>query len=76
MRSWNSVMQDNAHAHTAASAMEDMSQRLIQHIFWRANSPDLNPNEAVWTRMKDYIQPHHPNLGCGKQRTRDSIARS
>ncbi|VDB90391.1 Bgt-50934 [Blumeria graminis f. sp. tritici] len=23
--------------------------------------------------MKDYIQRHHPNLGCGKQRTQDSL---
>ncbi|VCU39174.1 Bgt-51124 [Blumeria graminis f. sp. tritici] len=23
--------------------------------------------------MKNYIQYHHPNLGCGKQRTQDSL---
>ncbi|VDB89448.1 Bgt-51220 [Blumeria graminis f. sp. tritici] len=73
MRLWLSVMQDNAPAHTAGSTMEDMRQRLIQPIFWPANSPDLNPIEAVWNRMKDYIQRRHPNLGCGKQRTRDSF---
>ena len=73
MRPWLSVMQDNAPAHTAAITMEDMSQRLIQPIFWPANSPDLNPIEAVWNKMKDYIQRHHPNLGCGKQRTQDSL---
>ncbi|VDB93148.1 Bgt-50517, partial [Blumeria graminis f. sp. tritici] len=38
-----------------------------------ANSPDLNPTEAVWNKMKDYIQHLHPNLGCGKQRTNDSL---
>ena len=47
MRPWLSVMQDNASSHTAASTIEDMSQRLIQPIFWPANSPDLNPIEAV-----------------------------
>ncbi|VCU39654.1 Bgt-50926 [Blumeria graminis f. sp. tritici] len=56
--------------------MGDISQRLIQPIFWPANWHDLDPIEAVWNRMMDYIQYHHPNLGGGKQRTRDSIARS
>ncbi|VCU40576.1 Bgt-50956 [Blumeria graminis f. sp. tritici] len=73
MRPWLSVMQDNAPSRTAASTMEDMSQRLIQPIFWLANSPDLNPIEAFWNRMKDYIQHHCPNLGGGKQRTHDSL---
>ncbi|VCU39459.1 Bgt-50181 [Blumeria graminis f. sp. tritici] len=73
MRSWLSVMQNNAPANTAAITMEDMSQRLVQPILWSANSLDLNPIEAVWNKMKDYIQRHHPNLGCGKQRTQDSL---
>ena len=73
MRPWLSLMQDNAPARKVASTMEDMNQRPIQPIFWLANSPDLNPIEAVWNRMKDYIQRHHPNLGCGKQRTQDSL---
>ncbi|VCU40210.1 Bgt-50963 [Blumeria graminis f. sp. tritici] len=73
MRPWLSVIQDKAPAHTVAITMEDMSQRLIQPIFWPANSPDLNPIEAAWNKMKDYIQRHHPNLGCRKQRTQDSL---
>ncbi|SZF02772.1 unnamed protein product [Blumeria hordei] len=55
MRPWLSAMQDNAPAHAAASTMEEMRQRLIPQIFLPANWPDLNPNEAVWDRMKDYI---------------------
>ena len=55
--------------------MEDMSQRLIQPIFWPANLPDLNPIEAVWNKMKHYIQRHHPNPGCGKQRYQDSLCK-
>ncbi|VDB92987.1 Bgt-51444 [Blumeria graminis f. sp. tritici] len=66
MRSWLFVMQDNAATHTAASTMEDMSQRLTQPTFWPTNSPDLNPIDAVWNRVKDYNQRHHLNLGCGK----------
>ncbi|VDB86289.1 Bgt-20554, partial [Blumeria graminis f. sp. tritici] len=75
MRPWLSVMQDNPPVHTAASTMEDMSQRLIQPIFWPANSPDPNPIEAFWNRMKNYIQHHYPNLGCGKQRAQDSLCK-
>ncbi|VDB93182.1 Bgt-50525 [Blumeria graminis f. sp. tritici] len=52
MRPWLSVVQDDAPAHIAAITMEDMSQRLIQPIFWPANSPDLNPIEAVWIPNK------------------------
>ncbi|VCU40980.1 Bgt-50675 [Blumeria graminis f. sp. tritici] len=73
MRPRLSVMQDNAPAHTAASTMEEMRQRLIQPIFWPANSPDPNPIEAVWNRMKNYIHRHHTNLCCPRQRTQDSL---
>ncbi|VCU39982.1 Bgt-51059, partial [Blumeria graminis f. sp. tritici] len=75
MRPWLSVMQDNAPTHCAVITMEDMSQRLIQPIFWPANLPDLNPIEAVWNKMKHYIQRHHPNPGCGKQRYQDSLCK-
>jgi transposase len=47
-----------------------MSQeRDIYPILWPPFSPDLNPIEAVWNRMKDYIEHHNPNLPAGKQRT-------
>ncbi|SZF05804.1 unnamed protein product [Blumeria hordei] len=55
MRPWLSVMQDNASAHVAARTMEDLNQKLIQTIFWPANSPDPNLIEAVWNRLKDHI---------------------
>ncbi|VCU40241.1 Bgt-50371 [Blumeria graminis f. sp. tritici] len=67
MRPRLSIMQDNAPANTAAITMEDVSLWLIQTSFWPANSPDLNPIEVVWNRMKDYIQRHNPNLGGRKQ---------
>ncbi|VDB89481.1 Bgt-50551 [Blumeria graminis f. sp. tritici] len=44
-RPWLSAMQDNAPTHTAAITMEDMSQRLIQPIFWR-------PTRLILTRLK------------------------
>ncbi|SZF04416.1 unnamed protein product [Blumeria hordei] len=66
MRHWLSVVQDKASANAAARTMEYMKQRFIQPIFLPANSPDINPIEAFWNRMKDYIQRHRPNLGGGK----------
>ncbi|POS82571.1 hypothetical protein EPUL_006453, partial [Erysiphe pulchra] len=36
-------------------------------------SPKLIPIEAVWERMKDQTQYHHPNLGRGRQRTQGSL---
>ncbi|SZF02837.1 unnamed protein product [Blumeria hordei] len=55
MRSWLSVMQYNASTYASVRTMVDMNQRITQPIFWPANSPDLNPIEAVWNRMEDYI---------------------
>lgn len=31
-------------------------------IFWPANSPDLNPIETLWDKIKDYIQEKYPDI--------------
>jgi transposase len=51
-------MQDNAKAHYAAATRADLQERDIQVINWPPFSPDLNPIEMVWNKMKDYIQEH------------------
>lgn len=51
-------MQDNARAHWAAATREELRQRSIELIDWPAYSPDLNPIEMVWNKMKNYIQEH------------------
>lgn len=73
MRPWLSVMQDNAPPHAAARTMEEMGERAITPIPWPPNSPDLNPIEAVWDFMKDYIQLNYPSLGSGKNQSRDKL---
>lgn len=67
------VMQDNAPPHAAARTMEEMGERAITPIPWPPNSPDLNPIEAVWDFMKNYIQLNYPSLGSGKNRSRDKL---
>ena len=42
-------------------------------MVWSAFSPDLNPIEAVWNTMKNYIQYEYPDLGNGKVQTLDQL---
>jgi transposase len=51
-------MQDNAQAHYAATTHQELEERQIQVITWPPYSPDLNPIEMVWNKMKNYIQEH------------------
>ena len=46
-------MQDNAPRHTAKLTLENLAEREIHPIFWPAFSPDLNPVETVWNKIKD-----------------------
>jgi transposase len=54
------IMQDGAPGHFAKDTQVDLNERGIYPIFWPAFSPDLNPIETVWDRMKDYIKRHYP----------------
>lgn len=54
-------MQDNSRAHWAAATRAELEARSIRVIDWPAYSPDLNPIEYVWNKMKDYIQEHFPH---------------
>ncbi|KAI0993466.1 hypothetical protein K3495_g14719 [Podosphaera aphanis] len=66
-------MQDNAPPHKAARTTEEFRERAIAPIEWPPFSLDLNPIEAVWNLMKDYIQFHYPDMGEGRQRTQDDL---
>ena len=72
-RSSTISMQDNAPPHAASKTMQKLSEKNISPIMWPAFSPDLNPIEAVWNSMKDFIQPKNHELGCGRMRTQEQL---
>ena len=51
-------MHDNAPGHAAKMTIEELEARGIKVIFWPAFSPDLNPIETIWKKMKDWLDDH------------------
>jgi hypothetical protein len=45
----------------------------ISPISWPAYSPDLNPIETVWNRMKDYIMRKYPDYHSSYDRLRTAV---
>lgn len=52
-------MQDYAPGHAVRYTLEELRDRSIHIISWSPYSPDLNPIEAVWEIMKQWIQDHY-----------------
>jgi hypothetical protein len=67
------LMQDGAPGHKAAETKEDLRERGIYPIFWPAYSPDLNPIETVWNRMKDWIMKKYPDYHTSYDRLRIAV---
>ena len=51
---------DNAPGHRAIETRNDILLRGIPLLQWPPNSPDLNPIEAIWDKMKDWIDENYP----------------
>ena len=74
-------MQDGASSYTAKDTLRDFKERGIHLIFWPPFSPDLNPIEAVWNIMKDWIQENYrerttyPRLRTAVRQAWDSVGK-
>ena len=51
---------DNATCHRARITIAQFQEDDIELLDWPANSPDLNPIEGVWNRMKAQIAQQKP----------------
>jgi transposase len=66
-------MQDGAPGHRAAETIQELHKRDVYPIFWPAFSPDLNPIEMVWNRMKDYIMRKYPDYHSSYDKLRTAV---
>jgi hypothetical protein len=54
--------QDNARIHTSRASKEWFERYGIWAIEWPAHSPDMNPIEHVWKKMKEIVYRDFPDL--------------
>jgi transposase len=54
------LMHDGAPGHSAHYTLDELQERNITVILWPAFSPDFNPIETLWNRIKDTLQAHYP----------------
>jgi len=69
--------QDNATIHVAGDTMAWFEENNIQVMEWPACSPDLNPIEHCWQRLKDKMHQHYPNISMtpgGPDKVREYLA--
>ena len=55
-------MQDNASIHTVKKVKSQFKDQGIPLLDWPPYSPDINPIEHLWAKMKQWIIKQHPKL--------------
>jgi transposase len=55
-------MQDNARVHTARHVTDWLDENNVQVMDWPPYSPDLNPIEHVWVRLKEGLHKRFPDI--------------
>lgn len=68
------LMQDSAPGHAAGTTIADFEDRGVEVIKWPPFSPDLNPIEKVWKKMKDYQDKKWGDDYCSLTVERERIA--
>lgn len=53
--------QDGASCHTAKTTMKWFQDRQIEVLDWPSSSPDLNPIETLWGKMKKRLRNERPS---------------
>jgi transposase len=66
-------IQDNTGGHIARDTLAFMREQGLIPIFWPALSPDLNPIETLWDRIKDIIKQKDPEIYRSYPRLRTAI---
>jgi transposase len=72
-------MQDGAPGHRGGKTQAEIQHHNMPKIPWPPYSPDLNPIETMWDKMKDYLQDNfpermtYPQLRAAVQEAWDSI---
>ena len=67
------VIQDNAGGHAARDTLAFIREKGLVPIFQPALSPDLNPIETLWNRIKDIIKEKDPEIHRSYPKLRAAI---